>query len=278
MRTRQRTLPRGWYPGTADECIREIRDFLREFTPPSGHWAGGIAPHAGWYYSGRAAAKVISTVAGTTRPDRVVIYGGHLPGGTSPIVYMEDAWETPLGDLVMDASFSAELVSRGAGQAAYREFSDNTVEIQLPFVKHFFPDTPIIAVHAPASEDAMRLGQVVEEMLHSRGLSGVFIGSADLTHYGPNYGFAPRGTGAEAVKWVKEENDRSLIDKALALDATGLLQDALAKHNTCSAGPIASVIASMAQRGIQAGKLIEYYTSFDISPSSSFVGYAAIVY
>ena len=187
MRTRQRMLPRGWYPGSADECVRDIQDFLSDFAPPAGSWTGGVAPHAGWYYSGRAAAKVFSTIAGGGRPDRVVIYGGHLQGGSSAIAYMEDYWETPLGALAMDAEFAAELVSEGAAMAAYRDFSDNTVEIQLPFVKHFFPDTPIIAIHSPASEAAIRLGELVEEKLRSKGLTGVCVGSADLTHYGPNY-------------------------------------------------------------------------------------------
>ncbi len=278
MRTRPRMLPRGWYPGTADACIREINDFLAGFVPPEGRWTGGIAPHAGWYYSGRAAAKVFCTMAGGARPDRVVILGGHLQGGSSPIVYTEDDWETPMGPLALDVAFAADLVSEGAAQAASRDFFDNTVEIQLPFVKHFFPGTPLIAVHAPASEKAVRLGEVVEGMLKSRGLTSVYLGSADLTHYGPNYGFVPHRTGPAAVAWVKEENDRSLIEKALAMDAAGLLKDASARQNTCSAGPIASVISSMAQRGVLAGKLIEYYTSFDVTPGSSFVGYAAIVY
>jgi AmmeMemoRadiSam system protein B len=208
----------------------------------------------------------------------VVVFGGHLPGRNNPIVYTEDYWETPLGALALDVAFASDLVADGAAQAAYRDFADNTVEIQLPFVKHFFPDSQLIAVHAPSSEQAVQLGELVEEMLQLRGLTGVYFGSADLTHYGPNYGFVPHSTGSAAVAWVKEENDRSLIEKALIMDATGLIKDAQTKQNTCSAGPIASVIASMSLRGVHAGKLIEYYTSYDIAPSSSFVGYAAIVY
>jgi AmmeMemoRadiSam system protein B len=124
----------------------------------------------------------------------------------------------------------------------------------------------------------MRLATEVDALLSENGLTVVYIGSADLTHYGPNYGFTPRGKGEAAVKWVKEENDRSLIDKALAMDASGLLGDAAARHNTCSAGPIAAVVASAARHGIKKGTLLEYYTSYDVTPDSSFVGYAAIVY
>jgi MEMO1 family protein len=278
MSTRKRVLPGGWYPDSQRECNREIDEFLRGFTPPAGSWKGGVVPHAGWYFSGKAAARVISTLSSTSKPDRVVIYGGHLGGGSDPVVYPEDAWETPLGTQPMDATFAAELVSKGHAREASRSFADNTVEVQLPMVRRFFPEIPLIAVHAPASERALSLAGGVHELLESRKLSAVFIGSADLTHYGPNYGFMPRGTGAAAVQWVKEENDRSLIDKAVAMDAKGLLADASAKQNTCSPGPIAAVVSSVSRLGVKQGKLLEYYTSYDVMPNASFVGYAAIVF
>ncbi len=193
-------------------------------------------------------------------------------------MYVEESWETPFGPQPMDASLSGELVSSGAATSAPKGFSDNTVEVLLPFVKRFFPDTPIIAVHSPSSQGALHLSAALDDLLEARKLTAVYMGSADLTHYGPNYGFSPKGTGSQAVKWVKEENDRSIVDKALAMDSQGVLNDANQRHNTCSAGPIASVIASAARHKVEKGLLLDYYTSFDIIPNSSFVGYAAIVY
>ena len=278
MKTRKRVLPRGWYPVSAIDCNRDINEFLVGFSPPAGIWKGGVAPHAGWFFSGRAAARIISTLAAFTQADRVVIYGGHLPREAEPVVYTEAAWETPLGPQPLDGDLSADLVSSGAAIAAYGDFADNTVEIQMPLVRRFFPGVPVIAVHSPASQRAVQLGKFVNTLLSARNLSAVYIGSADLTHYGPNYGFIPKGTGSAALKWVKEENDRSLIDKAMAMDADSVLNDAATRHNTCSAGPIASVIASVSALGIKQGSLLDYYTSYDISPDVSFVGYAAILY
>ncbi len=278
MTIRRRALPSGWYPGSSSECKSDIEDLLRGFRPPEGTWKGGVAPHAGWFFSGRAAAKVIKTLSDSGPVDRVIVYGGHLPGAGDPIVYTEDAWETPLGAHPMDTAFAMELVTAGEAVEAPRSFTDNTVEVQLPFVAYFFPEVPIIAVHSPASDQAVKLGEAVHGMLADKGLSAVFIGSSDLTHYGPNYGFSPEGTGEAAVDWVKNQNDRSVIDKALEMDAPGVVADARSKHNTCSPGPIASVIASCAKHGISQGNLIEYYTSYDVMPGTSFVGYAAIVY
>lgn len=278
MSMRKRVLPRGWYPGSAEECNREIDEFLRGFSPPKGMWRGGVVPHAGWSFSGRAAARVMSTIAASVRPDRVVIYGGHLSAGNEPVIYTDDSWETPLGEQLLDSVTSRKLVSAGEAVPAAKGFSDNTVEIQLPLVRRFFPEVPVLAVHSPASERAVRLGEAVAALLEGEGFAAVYIGSADLTHYGPNYGFTPKGSSAAAVQWVKEENDRSLINKALAMNAQALLKDAQSKQNTCSAGPIASVIASMSRHSVPCGKLLEYYTSYDIMPDASFVGYAAIIY
>jgi hypothetical protein len=220
----------------------------------------------------------MSTIAASVRPDRVVIYGGHLSAGNEPVIYTDDSWETPLGEQLLDSVTSRKLVSAGEAVPAAKGFSDNTVEIQLPLVRRFFPEVPVLAVHSPASERAVRLGEAVAALLEGEGFAAVYIGSADLTHYGPNYGFTPKGSSAAAVQWVKEENDRSLINKALAMNAQALLKDAQSKQNTCSAGPIASVIASMSRHSVPCGKLLEYYTSYDIMPDASFVGYAAIIY
>lgn len=278
MSTRKRSLPRGWYPDSGEECQRQLGEFLAGFSPPKGIWTGGVAPHAGWGFSGKAAARVFAALANSNQPMHVVIFGGHLSGSSDPIVYTEEFWETPLGLQRLDSEVSGDLVMRGWAHPVPRGYSDNTVEIQLPLVKHFFPNSLVIALHSPASERAIRIGTDIQSLLVEKSSSVVNVASADLTHYGPNYGFTPRGTGPGALRWVREQNDKSLIDKALAMDAKGLLSDAHSMLNTCSPGPIASVIGAQLSRGVRQGHLLEYYTSYDIMPSSSFVGYAGIIY
>lgn len=275
---RSRVLPRGWYPTSANNCRERIQDFVSGFRIPVRDWVGGVVPHAGWEFSGKAAARVFATLAKAMKPDRIVLYGGHLAGTGKPIIYTENHWETPLGLISMDSASVSELVQEGLVVPAPASYSDNTVEVILPFVKYFFPDASLIAVHSPASEKAVDLGKRLAEFLAARNVRTLYVGSADLTHYGPNYGFVPMGTGPTALNWVKEYNDKSLIDKALAMDAFGVLHDARSKQNTCSPGPVASVIASTSVRGAVTGTLLEYYTSYDIAPGSSFVGYASIVY
>jgi hypothetical protein len=221
---------------------------------------------------------VVKTLSEGPAVDRVVLYGGHLSGAAEPIVYTEDSWETPLGLVPMETAFARALISSGDAVEAGIAYADNTVEIQLPFVSRFFGGTPVIALHSPAGQGAIRLASAVTDRLKEKGLKAVFLGSSDLTHYGPNYGWSPKGTGPEAVDWVKHENDRSIIEKAVAMDSHGVLQDQHSRQNTCSAGPIASVVSSVSAYGRDKGRLLEYYTSYDVMPGSSFVGYAAIVF
>ena len=278
MRTRERVLPTGWYPATARECEFEIRNFVNDFTPPAGDWISGVAPHAGWYFSGKPAARVLKTLASSKKPDVTVVFGGHLSSGHRPLVYVDDAWETPFGSLSMDQRLAREIISATNSSEVPGTFADNTVEIQLPLVKWFFPKSILIAAHSPASMEARSFATRLAEILVSRKLSAVFLGSADLTHYGTNYGFSPKGSGVRAVEWVKTVNDRSLVDKALNYDAQGVLDDARNLQNTCSPGPIVSAMTCALINGSKKSHLIDYYTSHDIMPGSSFVGYAAIVY
>lgn len=278
MKIRNRVLPTGWYPASARDCEFEIRNFVNGFTPPAGQWVSGIAPHAGWYFSGKPAARVLKTLAAQKKPEVTVVFGGHLSSGHPPIVYAEDAWETPLGNLSMNRELSEELISMTNAIRAPEKFSDNTVEIQLPFVKWFFPKSILIAAHSPASMEARSFANFLCEMLKKKNLTAVFLGSADLTHYGSNYGFTPKGSGESAVEWVKRVNDQSLVKKALNFDIQGVLDDARELQNTCSPGPIVSAMTCASSNGSQQSHLIDYYTSYDIMPGASFVGYAAIVY
>jgi len=108
-------------------------------------------------------------------------------------------------------------------------------------------------------------------------LSLLAFGSTDLTHYGPNYGWAPKGFGAEAVKWVKEVNDKRFVDLALKLDAAGMLKAAAQDQSACSAGGAVAAVAAAKKEGATKAILTDYYTSYDVMPGDSFVGYAGIV-
>jgi len=222
------------------------------------------------------AARVFFLAAQIKQPQVVCIFGGHLGDNSPPLLVQDEAWETPIGDLPMATAMFGPLQQKIACRA--ESPGDNTIEVQLPMVKYFFPKSKLLAIRAPHSQQAIQLGQAVVQVAQELQLSLLAFGSSDLTHYGPNYGWAPKGYGAAAVKWVKEVNDKEYVDRALKMDAPGVLQAAANDQSSCSAGATAAAISAARTMGASKANLVDYYTSYDIRPDNSFVGYAGILF
>jgi len=281
MNRRKRALPTGWYPVDKNECKREIESYLEGWSPsqlPSSKGLGGIVPHAGWYFSGKLAARVFHSLKLKSKAEVVVLYGGHLSAEDAPRIVTEEACETPFGDIQIHDGFVKNLMKKMDVKKESPTSGDNTIEVQLALVKYFFPEAKLVAIRAPLSPKAETLGKEVAEISKKEGVSILAIGSTDLTHYGPNYGFLAKGIGPASVKWVKEENDKGFVDRALRMDTSGLLQHALENDSACSAGAAVSAMATCKALGAEKGILLDYYTSYDIMPDDSFVGYAGILY
>ncbi|MFW6127003.1 MAG: AmmeMemoRadiSam system protein B [Thermodesulfobacteriota bacterium] len=278
MRVRQRMLPAGWYPASKSGCVSEIDSFIAGVNPPpSGTEVyGGMVPHAGWFFSGKLAAQVFYLNAQVRKPEVVCIFGGHLGGDSPPLLVMEEAWETPLGEIPLATEFYKPLQDRLTTQP--EQPGDNTIEVNLPFIKYLFPDSRVLAMRSPQSATALKLGTAVAEVARELDKTILFFGSADLTHYGPNYGWAPHGYGAEAVKWVKGVNDKRFLDAVLRLDAMEAVTAANQDQSSCSAGAVAAAITGAKQCGATKAILADYYTSYDIMPGDSFVGYGGVVW
>jgi MEMO1 family protein len=277
MRTRERMLPIGWYPASEQACVAEMDRLVAGVKPlPAGTQVfGGIVPHAGWHFSGKAAARVFYLTSLVSQPQVVCVFGGHLGGNSPPLLVAEEAWETPLGNLPLATEFYEPLKRKMSLKEEYP--GDNTIEVQIPLVKRYFPKARLLAIRSPHSPQALELGAAVAAVARELKLSLLAFGSTDLTHYGPNYGWAPKGFGPEAVKWVKEVNDKRFIDAALKMDGAAMLKAAQEDQSACSAGGAVAAVAAARKLGAGKATLIDYYTSYDIMPGDSFVGYAGIV-
>ena len=79
------------------------------------------------------------------------------------------------------------------------------------------------------------------------------------------------------MKWVKEVNDKKFIDQAVKLDGPGMLRPPKQDQSACSAGGAVAAVAAARAAGARKAALIDYYTSYDVMPGDSFVGYAGMV-
>ncbi len=282
MNIRKSHFSGSWYPDTAGACEKEIRQFLKEgkAEDTGKKLIGGIVPHAGWYFSGSIACNVIHALAQGELPDTVVIFGMHLHPESSPCLMPKGAWETPFGLLPVQEDLAAEVEKAFSFQieTATRFRPDNTIELQLPFVKYFFPDVKILAAGVPPADISLQIAKKIAETASRLKLRLRVIGSTDLTHYGHNYGFAPKGDGPEALAWVRKENDPHFINAVLSMNPSQVIREGLTRSNACCAGAAAAALAAAKELGAVSAKPLAYATSYDKHPGDSFVGYTGIVF
>jgi hypothetical protein len=283
MKVRKSLFSGSWYPGNASACEKEIKGFLKEYpteTISDRFLTGGIVPHAGWYFSGSIACNVIHCLTKEKSPDVFVIFGMHLHSGSPAHIMTEGAWETPFGAIEIDNKLASELCQKFSFhiETADRFTQDNTIELQLPFIKYFFKDAKIVPIGAPPTQNSLEIGKTVVAISKQLGLQLKVIGSTDLTHYGPNYGFISHGRGTSAVDWVRNENDRRVIDAMLTMEPEKVIKESTANQNACCGGAAATAIAAAKALGAQKAETIAYATSHDKSPGDSFVGYVGIVF
>lgn len=274
MKIRSRQLSPGWYPRGEAEVRARVESMLASEKPLSRQAVAGVAPHAGWSFSGSIAAAVVASLIPAV--DTLAVVGGHLGVSGGILAAREEGYETPLGACAADLALLDYLTRH----LAVREdrYADNTVEIQLPLIRCLLPEVRVLALRAAPGVVALELGERLAEAEKVLGRRIAVLGSTDLTHYGPNYGFSPHGRGREAVRWVKEVNDRRIIDSLLALKLEEALQRGVAEMSACSVGGAAAAAAFARRKGAGEGKLLRYATSYDLIPDDSFVGYAGIIY
>ena len=282
-RNRSAVLAGSWYPDSATACRQQILDFIGpapDEAVPEGPFVGGIVPHAGWFFSGQMACRVVERLATGTAVDTVAIFGMHLHPGSRNILMADGAWDTPLGPLTVDAPLAEALRRRFDFKIETADDStpDNTIEVQLPFIKYFFPDTRIVPMGVPPVTASLEIGSAVAEEARRLGREIRVIGSTDLTHYGANYGFSPQGRGSAALDWVRNDNDRRVIDAMVAMAPERVIEEGLTRHNACCSGSAATAVAAAKALGAERGIELSYATSYDKHPGDSFVGYVGILY
>ncbi|MCL2193701.1 MAG: AmmeMemoRadiSam system protein B [Treponema sp.] len=272
MTLRKSSLTTGWYPQNPEEIIR----FLT-ISPDTGPVRAVIAPHAGWFYSGKIAARAIACL--DRKIETLVIIGGHLPAGQKPLFAMEDAVQTPLGRMTLDTELRAAMLTEIDGRED--SLPDNTVEVLLPMARFFFPEASLLWMRLPDNVSSFEAGKKLAAIAGKQGRKLAVIASADLTHYGPNYDFTPVGTGPEALRWVEDVNDRRFIDAVESGNPAEVLERAKTENSSCSAGAVLGAMGFAQAAGIGPARLLEYGTSADAEkalPRASFVSYASFTF
>ena len=275
----------GWYPASREACEREAQRLLTAAAQTTDHEhlaVAAIVPHAGWRFSGAVAAASIAAL-GDDVTDCVMIFGGHMRPGQRPRLQIAGSFDTPLGAIDVDDQIATELASRFDAEieTADNFLPDNSIELQLPFIKQRWPRARIVAMAVGADRQAKEIGCVAAQLSREQGRQAVALGSTDLTHYGENYDFCPQGVGEAAHRWSKEINDRGFLDALLGHELDTALEHALDSHSACCPGAALAAASFAAELGGSETRLLKHITSHEVMPdhrATMWVGYASLIY
>lgn len=290
MQTRKPIVAGQFYPAEHNSCVEEISQYLEQTTLSEAlpeTIVAGIVPHAGWVFSGSLAAMVFAAIKHVHEKVHTFVIFGAAHGYFGPEAAVDDSnfWQTPLGNVAVDTDLTEQLVNNKlavSNPSAHK--GEHSIEVQVPFIQQLFPEAEILPIIVPPGEQAIPLGEALGDIMTPVGKKLVCIGSTDLTHYGPRYGFTPMGTGADALRWASQVNDKKFIDLALKLEPERLLTSAAENFNACGPGAAAAAVAAAKKLGKTKGLLLAYTNSNEVmlrdmgTSSADSVGYAAIVF
>lgn len=250
-----------------------------------GRIVGGIVPHAGWVFSGEPAARTLEAIGRTGSPKTFVLFGAmHQGRSRAALLFGPGAWQTPLGEAAIDEELSARLggasphiVIEPQGHAR-----EHSLEVQVPLIQYRFPEARIVPILVPPTQWAAEVGRAIGAVLSAAGGEVAVLGSTDLTHYGPGYGFQANGAGPEGLRWARQVNDAALIELVEQLAADRVVEQTNQRGNACGGGAVAATLAVARQRGATRGVVLEHVTSQDVlarhgQHSDDAVGYLSAV-
>ena len=257
-----------FYPGDPEDLRAEAQVYLsQENSKPLVHAIGCIAPHAGYMYSGHVAGAVFAHIE--IPPLCVVLCPNHTGQGRALSIMSEGSWETPLGDVPIDARLADSLKklfpSLEEDSAAHR--AEHAAEVELPFLQLRQPKLRFvpIAIGTGRLEPLEQLGSALAEAIKANDEQVLIVASSDMNHY-----------ESDALTRIK---DHRAIERILTLDPRGLYETVTQKAiSMCGFGPAVAMLTASRQLGAKSAELVKYATSGDISGDRDMVvGYAGVV-
>ncbi|BDC35412.1 MAG: MEMO1 family protein [Candidatus Methanoliparum thermophilum] len=265
-----------FYPANKDELADMISTFLSNVDSKIidakldgvDKLYGGVAPHAGYIYSGQTAAYTYSALERLNKDtDTFILFGPNHTGLGSPVSVSSDKWRTPFGVVEPDLDIIKKIPPLIIDRSEVAHIYEHSIEVQLPFLQYIFGNFKIVPIIL-GMQDQETVLEVADSILNA--ISGLnknitFIASSDFSHYVP-----------EQVAYQK---DKKLIDKIENLDVPGLYKVLYEENvSACGYGCISTVMDISKRFGAKVGRFLKYSTSGDVSGDRlQVVGYASIV-
>lgn len=226
-----------------------------------------IVPHAGYFFSGKCAAKAYSKKKGK----KFVLFGPNHYGPFSGISM--ETWKTPLGEVKIDEKLAQKILLK-SGIVVREEchFREHSIEVQLPFLQYTNKEFTFVPISFGTDIDPKITGKRLKFLLDE---DIIIIVSSDFTHFGPNYGYVPFTTD---VKSNLKKLDMGAIESIKNKDFNGFKKYLdKTKITICGYMGILVFLAMIEDLKYDI-ELLDYYTSGDVlGDYRNSVSYASLI-
>ena len=196
-----------WYPESPAILLATAHGLMRQSVPaarPAGKPVALLVPHAGWVYSGAAAAAAFRLLAPGSYRRVVVLAPSHYGGFDGFALDESDRYRTPLGEIPLSKDGTAKLKQEGLARPVPNVTKpEHAVEIELPFLQAALGSFELVPVLVGRTDAASERAFAEKLALLDDG-STLFVFSSDFTHYGPRFEYAPFGPTARAARKIRD--------------------------------------------------------------------------
>ncbi|PWB55754.1 MAG: AmmeMemoRadiSam system protein B [Anaerolineales bacterium] len=262
-----------WYPGDPKRLSSSVDGYIHDAVLPEldGEVVAIVTPHAGHIYSGPVAGYAFATLRGL-KPDLVaVISPMHYPYNEPFLTTAHDAYQTPLGLLMVDREAVQKLSGcleeqLGYGLSQVKRDREHSLEIELPFLQRVieseFKLLPVM-VREQDRRGTQALGICLAKTLEGR--SAVLVASTDLSHFYPLN--------------LANQLDEVMLNAIASFDPDEVIRaEEEGRGFACGRGALAAVLWAARDLGADRVKVLKHATSAEVTgDKSQVVGYGSAV-
>ncbi|MFH1052539.1 MAG: AmmeMemoRadiSam system protein B [bacterium] len=191
---RPATVAGTFYPNDPDELKLWVKRYLDngEASDKSQNIFGLVVPHAGYVYSGWIAGKAYKKVQGRKYDAVIIIAPSHTQAFDGSSVFDGDAYNTPLGEAMVDKELAKEIsgvndlvkISR-KGHGWKGDRTEHSLEVQIPFIQTVLPKSKIVPI-VMGTQDFESVDALMKAIVFSvkkLNKNVLIVASSDLSHY-----------------------------------------------------------------------------------------------
>ncbi len=270
MYRRRPAVAGAFYPSNPQRLGGMIDGFMSDAggAQAIGGVVGLLSPHAGYVYSGPVAAYSFRQVPRDATL-AVVLAPSHRARFNGASVLPEGIYETPLGDVPIDAGIGANLKNRNNFSVIKEAHEmEHSLEVQVPFLQRVLKEFSIVPVIVGTVEidTCVTIAEGLRDSLIGESRKFIVIISSDLSHYYA-YGAAQTMDGRfiEALKTFDPKKVKDAIS--------------VGKAEACGEGPILAGMTLCRYLGAAKVEVLKYANSGDTAGSKDqVVGYLSAAF